>query len=81
MSETLPKLYTAEQVAEAIGETEGYVKRKCQRHEWPHRRGARGVHKFTADDFAQIVELIASPVSDDAPTPRFQLAPRSKRAS
>lgn len=77
----LPALFTATEVAEALRETEDYVRAKCRRGEWPHRRGARGVPKFTADDYARIVELTAGAQAEAESNQRFALAPRSRRAS
>jgi hypothetical protein len=67
-------------VAGALRETYYYVEQKCRRREWPHRRGARGVPTFTAEDVAEIVALIAAPVEAEAQQ-RFAMAPRSRRAS
>ena len=76
----LPETFTVAEVAETTRQTDHYVKQKCRRREWPHRKGARGVPFFTADDVAAIVELCAAPAEAET-TERFALAPRSRRAS
>jgi len=72
----LPKLHTVTEVADAIGQTERYVKEKCRRREWPHARFARGEPRFSAEDFAAVMELCRVEVAEDA-EPRWSLAPRS----
>lgn len=76
----LPALHTAADVAAALGATDHYVKERCRRHEWPHRRMARGEVRFTADDYAQILELVSVAAAQPA-EPRMSFAPRSRRAS
>jgi hypothetical protein len=77
---TLQRLHSAEEVAEAIGETPNYVKAKCRAKQWPHRRGARGRVSFTADDYARVLELIAADVTAQE-SPRLSFAPRSRRGA
>lgn len=78
MPEPLPPLYSLPEVAAALGQTERYVQEKTRLREWPHRRLARGVVAFTAEDYAKVLELCASaPV--EMPAPRLAFAPRSRR--
>jgi hypothetical protein len=76
----LPETFTVADVAETLHESEHYVKTKCRRREWPHRKGARGVPFFTAADVAEIVELCAAPAEAETQE-RFALAPRSRRGA
>lgn len=77
---TLQPLHSLEDVAAALGETPYFVKEKCRRREWPHIRGARGKPSFTAEQYAQILDLIAEPVAAE-PQPRIAFAPRSRRSA
>lgn len=76
----LPRNFTVAEVAEALTVPEHYVKTKCRRREWPHRKGSRGTPLFTAEDVAAIRELMAVP-AESQPEPRIQFAPRSRRPS
>lgn len=80
MTAPLPALISVADVADALGETEHFVKQRCRRHEWPHRRLGRGRVAFTAADYLQILALIAEPVEASEPT-GLAFAPRSRRAS
>lgn len=81
MSEaSLPRLHSLEEVAEALNETPHYVRDKCRRSLWPHRKGSRGRPSFTDEDYARVLELIAADAQQQD-EPRFALAPRSRRAS
>ncbi len=76
----LDRLHTAAEVAEALGQTENYVREQCRRRAWPHVRLARGRVGFTDEHFAEIVRLCSvAPTTE--PAQRFALAPRSRRAS
>jgi hypothetical protein len=77
---TLSRLHTVAEVAEALGESQRYVKEKARLREWPHRRGARGQVHFTDEDYAEVLRLMSvEPV--EAGEPRFAFAPRARRAS
>ncbi len=77
---TLQRLHSATEVAEALGQTENYVREQCRRRAWPHVRLARGRVGFTGEDFTEIVRLCSvAPTAE--PVQRFALAPRSRRAS
>ena len=76
----LPRLRTVTEVADALGESEHFVKEKCRLKEWPHWRGSRGRVGFTDQHFAEIVALCSVEASAE-PSPRFAFAPRSRRAS
>jgi prophage antirepressor-like protein len=80
MTPPLEPLHTAADVAQALGQTERYVKDRCRRREWPHRRLARGEVGFTAEDYAKILELTAIPAEQE-PNPRIAFAPRSRRGA
>lgn len=80
MTAPLPALHSLTEVAQALGETESYVATKCRRREWPHVRGARGKPSFTAAQYAEILELIAQPATEQEPR-GLSFAPRSRRAS
>lgn len=74
----LPQTYSVAQVAEATGQPESYVARKCRAGEWPHLRGSRGAVRFTAEQVARCLELMT--VASAAPeAPRLSFAPRSRR--
>lgn len=77
---SLPRTFSAFDIAKALGETERYVRDKCRAGEWPHKRGSRGTPRFTQADFDRILELIAVP-EEAQPAPRLSFAPRSRRAS
>jgi hypothetical protein len=81
MTAPLPAVYSVADVAAALGETERFVSVKCRQRAWPHRRGSRGRVSFTADDYAQILELCSAPPAAAEDAPRWALAPRSRRAS
>jgi hypothetical protein len=72
----LPRLHSVPEVAEALGQTERYVREKARLREWPHRRLARNEVRFSDEDFAAVLELIRAEATD-APEPRLALAPRS----
>lgn len=74
----LPRLHTVSDVAEALGQTERYVREKARLREWPHRRLARGAVAFSDDDYAAVLELCRVEASAPA-APRLALAPRSAR--
>lgn len=74
----LQPLHSVADVADALGTTERYVKDKARSREWPHVRVARGEIKFTADDYARVLELMRVDVEPSAPA-RLALAPRSGR--
>lgn len=80
MTTDLPRIYTVAEVAAALRETEHYVRQRCRKHEWPHRRGPRGMPTFTAEQVAEIVALTAVPVESE-PQQRFAMAPRSRRSA
>jgi hypothetical protein len=77
---TLQRLHSVAEVAEALGETERFVKDHCRAGLWPHRRGARGRISFTAEDYARVLELIAADVTTEQ-SPRLSFAPRSRRGA
>ena len=77
---SLPRLHSVTEVAEALNETERYVKDQCRRNVWPHRRLARGRVAFTDDDYTRVLELIAAD-AESKPEPRVALAPRSRRGA
>lgn len=79
MTAPLPAVYDIDEVAAALGESPGYVATKCRRSEWPHLKGARGRPKFTADQYARILELIAQDPAAEQETSRINFAPRSRR--
>jgi hypothetical protein len=79
MTTPLPATHSVEEVAAALGETPYFVMVKCRRREWPHNRGARARISFTAEQYAQILELIAQAPASDGPAPRMAFAPRSRR--
>lgn len=81
MSAPLPHLRTVTDVAEALGQSENYVRTQCRKRLWPHRRLARGAVGFTDADYAQVLELICAAPAEAEPQERFALAPRSRRAS
>jgi hypothetical protein len=78
MTAPLPHLRTVAEVAEALGESQHFVKEKCRLKEWPHWRGSRGRVGFTDQHFAEIVELCSVEASAE-PSTRFAFAPRSNR--
>lgn len=80
MTIELPPLHNVAEVAEALGVTIHYVKDRCRRREWPHRRGPRGTPSFTAEDFAAVLELCKADVAAPA-NPRVAWAPRSRRGA
>lgn len=78
MTSPLPRTFSTAEVAEALGEDESFVKRKCRLGDWPHRRGSRGRVSFTAEDYSRVLELIAAE-AQPKPEPRLSFAPRSRR--
>ena len=76
----IERLLSPAEVADLLGESERYVREKCRRQEWPHRRGSRGTPRFSVDDVAEIRDLIAVPVATAA-SPRISFAPRSRRSA
>lgn len=80
MTAPLPRNHAVAEVAEALGESEYYVRERCRRGEWPHRKGARGRPSFTAEDFAAILEIVKAEPSAPA-NPRVAWAPRSRRGA
>lgn len=76
----LEPLHTAAEVADALGVTEYFVKQQCRKHLWPHRRLSRGQVGFTTADYAEVLDLTASPVEKDEPT-GLAFAPRSRRGA
>jgi hypothetical protein len=79
MSAPLSATHSVEEVAAALGETESFVQTKCRRREWPHLRGARGRVSFTAEQYAEILRLIAYQPPAERDTGRISFAPRSGR--
>lgn len=74
----LAATYSVEDVAAALGEHASFVKGRCRRREWPHLRGARGRVSFTAEQYAEILQLCAQPPAE-RDTERINFAPRSGR--
>lgn len=80
MTAPLPRVRSVEEVADALGETGRFVKDKCRAREWPHVKLGRGRIAFTDEQYARVLELIATPVEDT--TPRgLSFAPRSRRGA
>lgn len=75
----LPPLHSVADVAQALGQTERYVKEKARLREWPHRRLARGVVAFSDDDYAAVLQLLRVEAEPASASPRLVLAPRSAR--
>lgn len=72
----LPRLHTAAEVAQALRQTERFVREKARQGVWPHRRGARGAPLFSDENYARILELMAVPERAQ-PEPGWSFAPRS----
>lgn len=75
---SLPKTYSPLDVAEALGQTEYFVREKARKHEWPHIRVARGQVRFTESDFQQVLELCHRAAAGPAEPTTF-LTPGSQR--
>ncbi|RKN74820.1 DNA-binding protein [Streptomyces klenkii] len=52
----MPRLFTAAEVATAIGCSEWWVKEQARQHRIPFTR-LGGAYRFTADHFAEIIRL------------------------
>lgn len=81
---TLPKLYTSTELAEALGQSTLYVRRRCAAGEWPHRRLAQGTLAFTRADYDAILDLTYRPAAQTdlpGPTPRSAAHLSKVRAS
>lgn len=76
---TLEPTHSLEEVAAALGQTPRYVADKCRARLWPYRKGAYRQMRFTAADYAQILELIAQAPAVEPEQPRMSFAPRSRR--
>lgn len=73
----LPQVFTAAEVADALGQTEHYVTRQARTGKWPHIRVARGAIRFTQDDVDAVLELCRQ---RPAAQPTTFLTPGSQRS-
>lgn len=80
----LPRLYTPAEVAQAMGQTAHYVEVQARHGGWPHRKVARGAIRFSAEDYAAVLELCASthePVSTQSGLTQLSRVRRRRQAS
>lgn len=56
-TESLPTLYTPEEVAKRLGRSGWWVREQCRRDRFPHTRAA-GAIRFTRDQFGEVLQIL-----------------------
>lgn len=57
IAETLPTLYTPEEVSKRLGRSGWWVREQCRRDRFPHTR-AGGAIRFTREQFDEILRIL-----------------------